>query len=202
MLFYFAPLDDHGGLLTWLFGAGVGTNVGAWVVCGALGFAFGTWLGKRAFDRVQKARRPPPGARQPPSRASPRPTSRRREQLMAISTKPWGQFDASDYKTPRAYAAACLINLNTGAPADWTKADCKLPVYEPNGALNVHGMAAAAAALAGGRGGVDAPADAKRAAARKLVGLYRSASMTPPQDLKALAGGDGGMNAAIRGKAS
>jgi hypothetical protein len=120
---------------------------------------------------------------------------------MAISMKPWEQYSATDYKTAAAYADACLINLNTGPKAEWTKDKLLLPVYEPGGALNVHGMAAAAAVLAGARGGVTAPADVKRVAARKLATLYRSASMNIPKDLAALAGGDGGMNAAIRGQA-
>lgn len=65
---------------------------------------------------------------------------------------------------------------------------CKLPVKEPNGKYNKNGMVAAAQALAGGRGGVDAPMDAKRKAARKLIRLYREAKMESTESLKRLAG--------------
>jgi hypothetical protein len=39
---------------TWLFGPGVGTNIGAWLVCGCLGFAWGVFLGKRAFGKLHR----------------------------------------------------------------------------------------------------------------------------------------------------
>ena len=120
---------------------------------------------------------------------------------MPLSTTPWSNFDASDYKTASAYADACLINLNTGPRGEWTKDKLFLPVREPNGSVNVHGMAAAAAVLAGARGGVDVPLAAKQAAARKLIALYRGASMNAPQSLKDLAGsGEANMDAAIRGR--
>lgn len=119
---------------------------------------------------------------------------------MPLSTTPWSKFSASDYSTVRAYAQASLINLNTGPPSGWTKNNIKLPVYEPNGMLNLNGLKAAADSLAGARGGVDAPHDAKIAAAKRLIALYRQASLTPPQAIRDLAGnGDGGMNDRIRG---
>jgi hypothetical protein len=106
---------------------------------------------------------------------------------MAISEKPWSNITAADYPTPAAYCEASLIDLNTGR--DKAKGNCKLPIYEPGGALNRAAVHAAAAVLAGGRGGVDAPPDAKRAAARKLVSAYRQLEEDAPDAVKRLAAG-------------
>lgn len=35
--FYFAPFDGHGGLLNWMFGGGIGTNLGATIIVVAAG---------------------------------------------------------------------------------------------------------------------------------------------------------------------
>lgn len=107
---------------------------------------------------------------------------------MAVSNEPWSNFSDSDYPDAGAYCDASLINLNEGPRRDWTKANCKLRVYEPDGDLNRNGVHAAASVLAGGRGGVDAPAAAKRAAARKLMGLYRECGESPPDSLRMMAG--------------
>lgn len=107
---------------------------------------------------------------------------------MAISKKPWGQFSDSDYPDAQAFCDASLINLNSGPRSDWTKSNCKLRVYEPGGDLNVNGVHAAAAVLAGARGGVDAPAQAKRSAAKKLVSLYRELKEQAPDAVRRLAG--------------
>lgn len=48
--FYFAPFDSHGGLLVWLFGGGIGTNVGASIFWAAAG-VIGGWFGKRFAQR-------------------------------------------------------------------------------------------------------------------------------------------------------
>lgn len=105
---------------------------------------------------------------------------------MAISTKAWGGFSAADYKDADAYCAACLIDTNpTGKPK--TKDACKLPVREPGGDTNANGVHAAAAALAGARGGVDAPAPAKKVAARKLINLYGELKETPPDSVRRMA---------------
>ncbi|HEX5451286.1 MAG TPA: hypothetical protein VFW86_02765 [Candidatus Limnocylindrales bacterium] len=105
---------------------------------------------------------------------------------MAVSDKPWGQFSDADYPDADAYCRASLIDLNpAGQPK--TKDACKLRVREPGGDLNRNGVHAAAAVLAGARGGVDAPAAAKRAAARKLVGLYGQLNETPPDSVRRLA---------------
>ncbi len=104
---------------------------------------------------------------------------------MAISNRPWGQFKESDY-TLEQWHRACLIHLHDGAPT--SKAQCKLPVREPDGTLNRNGVHAAAAALAGARGGVDAPMEQKRAAARKLITLYNELDEEPPESIRRLAG--------------
>lgn len=106
---------------------------------------------------------------------------------MAVSDKPWGQFSAADYASTSAYCDACLIDLNSPG-ADKTQSNCKLPVREPGGAVNKNALAAAAAALAGARGGVDAPAPMKAKAARALMRLYGMADMEPPEMLRRMAG--------------
>lgn len=101
---------------------------------------------------------------------------------MAVSERPWGSITAADYRDAGAYCDACLINLNTGPRSGWTKDNCKLPVYEPDGDLNRGGAHGASAVLAGARGGVNAPSSAKRAAARKLAGLYHGQLKEPPPE--------------------
>lgn len=106
---------------------------------------------------------------------------------MAISDKPWGQFSEADYPDAGAYCDACLINENTGPRADWSKGNCKLPVREPNGDLNRNGVHAAAAALAGARGGVMASAAMKRRAANKLMLLYGQLKEMAPDSMRRMA---------------
>ena len=104
---------------------------------------------------------------------------------MPISNRPWGDVSEADY-TPEAFCRASLIDMNpSGEPK--VKARCKLPVKEPGGALNRNGVHAAAAVLAGARGGVDAPPDARRAAARRLIGYYRELDESPPPAIVRLA---------------
>lgn len=103
---------------------------------------------------------------------------------MAVSQKPWGQFSQSDYSDAQWEHACILDRGGDGTP----KERYALPVREPDGSLNANGCHAAAAVLAGARGGVDAPAQAKRTAARKLVGSYREIGDTPPPSLTKLAG--------------
>jgi len=105
---------------------------------------------------------------------------------MAVSNAAW-DGSASRWPDAESYAKSCLINLNKGPTANWTKDNCKLPIREPNGAINANALGPAAAALNGGRGGVDAPVPAKKAAAKKLMSAYREAKMEPPDDLKKLA---------------
>lgn len=114
-----------------------------------------------------------------------------------VSEKPWGSISESDY-TPEQWRDATLIHLDAADGQDpLTKSLHKLPVYEPGGALNRGGCHAAASVLGGGRGGVDAPPEAKQAAARTLVGLYRNQlNEDPPESLLSVAGQGGSEDAA------
>jgi hypothetical protein len=100
-----------------------------------------------------------------------------------VSERPWNAEIWSGHD-PARYCAACLIDLNEGVKA---KERCHLPVYEPGGALSRRAVHAAAAVLTGARGGVDAPHDARRAAARRLIQLYRDLRQAPPESLILLA---------------
>lgn len=103
---------------------------------------------------------------------------------MAISDKPWSRFDESDYNDEQWYEA-CLIKPPRN---EYTaKAQAKLPVREPDGTLNRNGVHAAAAALAGARGGVKASPEDKRKAARQLIRLYRELEEEPPESIKRMA---------------
>ncbi len=106
---------------------------------------------------------------------------------MPFSGKPWGSLSESDYKDAETFCAACLIDLNEPG-ARKVKEKCKLPVKEPNGQYNVNAIHAAAAALAGARGGVDAPPEERRKAARRLIRLYAEMKEEPPESLRRLAG--------------
>ncbi len=103
---------------------------------------------------------------------------------MAISDAPWDGA-ASNYRDTNAYCAACLIDENESG--DKTQDNCKLPVKTPDGAINRNAVHAAAAALAGGRGGVKASPASKKAAARKLVRLYGELKEPPPNSIKNMA---------------
>lgn len=110
--------------------------------------------------------------------------------MVAISTRPWSEISESDYEDAVDFCRACLINLNEGPESEWTKANCKLPVYEPKRLgrkLNRNAVFAAAAALAGARGGVNAPPAAKRAAAKTLLRLYKLLDAEPPEAIQNLA---------------
>jgi hypothetical protein len=108
--------------------------------------------------------------------------------MATFSNKPWGQFSESDYRDAEHFCSSSLIDLNEPGQ-EKIKAKCKLPVKEPGGAINKNALSAAAAALAGARGGVDAPLEEKRKAARKLVRLYHEADMEPPESLLRIARG-------------
>jgi hypothetical protein len=111
---------------------------------------------------------------------------------MAVSDKPWASITEADYADAADFCSASLIDLNEPG-TDKVKSLCKLPVREPRsmgGNLNRAAVIAATAVLAGGRGGVDAPPDEKRAAARKLLGYYRAQlQQDPPESLVRLAQG-------------
>lgn len=106
---------------------------------------------------------------------------------MAISNKPWSLVTPASYGSAGAYCKACLIDENDPG-SEKIKSACKLPVYEPDGDLNSNGVHAAAAVLAGGRGGVDATASSKASAARKLISLYGELEEEPPPSLRRIAG--------------
>lgn len=105
--------------------------------------------------------------------------------VKSVSDKPWSDFSAADYSLEQ-YRSATLIHP---AEASENKSDYKLPVKEPDGTVNRNAVHAAASALAGGRGGVDAPTEQKTQAAKTLVGLYRNElKEDPPDSLLELAG--------------
>lgn len=101
-------------------------------------------------------------------------------QVMHFSERPWSAYKSSDYSVEQ-WHSACLIHLHDGPPT--SKGQCKLPVKTPNGALNRNGVHAAAAALAGARGGVHAASEQKSSAARALVKFYRELNEKPPPSL-------------------
>ncbi len=105
---------------------------------------------------------------------------------MAFSDKPWGNISESDYKDADQFCAACLIDMNQPGK-EKTKANCKLPIKEPGGTVNRNAVHAAAAALAGARGGVQAPPEQKRKAARALLRMYSMMEEEPPESLRRLA---------------
>lgn len=105
---------------------------------------------------------------------------------MPFSDKPWGNVSEADYKDASAFCDACLIDLNK-AGDEKVKGLCKLPIQEPGGTYNRNAIHAAAAVLAGARGGVQAPPEEKRKAARKLVRLYSETKEEPPESLKRIA---------------
>lgn len=104
---------------------------------------------------------------------------------MVVSNTPWSDFKESDY-TIEQWRRACLISP---PQASDSKAEYKLPIKEPSGALNRNGCHSAAAALAGARGGINASTESQKAAAKKLVSLYRNQlEEDPPASLLRLSG--------------
>jgi hypothetical protein len=111
------------------------------------------------------------------SRAESRPA------LATVSDTAWSDFSQADYDVAQ-WHRACLVHTHDGAAE--AKGDCKLPVREPSGALNRNGVHAAASRIGQLKG---VTADDKKAAAKKLVGLYRSQlKEDPPDSLLTLAG--------------
>jgi len=103
------------------------------------------------------------------------------EALAHISEDPWSNYTKADY-TVEQWHAACLIHLHDGAPT--SKSECKLPVKTPNGTLNRNGVHAAAAALAGARGGLKGvSADQKQKAANALKRYYAQLDEEAPTSL-------------------
>lgn len=96
-----------------------------------------------------------------------------------VSEKPWSDYTEADYSLEQ-WARACLIKPS-GTPT--SKAQCKLPVRTPMGTLSRAGVHAAAAALAGARGGINATAEEKKQAAAALVRLYGKLNEEAPPSL-------------------
>lgn len=106
---------------------------------------------------------------------------------MAFTNSAWDGDAVESRLEPGPYCSVCLIDMNEGS--EKTKQQCKLPVRsQPGGAYNLNAMSAAAAAIAGARGGLNAPAAQKRKAARKLLRLYREAGKEAPAGVKRVAG--------------
>jgi HK97 family phage prohead protease len=104
---------------------------------------------------------------------------------IAISKKPW-DGSASRF-TDEQYQRSTLLCRPGDEPP---KTRCSLPVLEPDGALNINALGAAAAALSGARTPLaGATRDLKAKAARRLLRYYGSAGLDPPPSLRALAGG-------------
>ena len=97
-----------------------------------------------------------------------------------LSEKPWSDYTKADYSIEQ-WHAACLIHQHDGAPT--SKDQCKIPVKTPNGAVNRNGVHAAAAALAGARGGVHASSEEKTKAAKSLIRYYHEMDEEPPPSL-------------------
>lgn len=97
-----------------------------------------------------------------------------------VSEKPWSAYKESDY-TPEQWHRACLIHQHDGALT--SKLQCKLPVRTPNGAVNRNGVHAAAAALAGARGGVHASPEEVDKAKALLRRLYSELDEDLPASL-------------------
>jgi hypothetical protein len=94
-----------------------------------------------------------------------------------VSDTPWSRFDASDY-TDEQWYRACVLHRNGNSR---TKSDNGLPIREPSGTLNRNGVHAAAARF----NQVDAPPEAKTAAARALRGAYKQLGEDVPDALNA-----------------
>ena len=103
------------------------------------------------------------------------------EALSHVSETPWSTWTKADY-TLEQWHAACLVHIHDGEPT--SKSQCKLPVKTPDGALNRHGVHAAAAALAGARGGLKGvSAEQKNKAAAALRRYYAQLDEDPPESL-------------------
>lgn len=100
--------------------------------------------------------------------------------IQHLSDQPWSNYTAADYSIEQ-WHSACLIHQHDGPPT--SKDQCKLPVKTPSGTVNRNGVHAAAAALAGARGGVHASSEEKDKAAAALVRYYHQMDEEPPPSL-------------------
>lgn len=107
-----------------------------------------------------------------------------------VSDKPWSEFSPADY-SPEQWRRACLVHIQPAKGADPASKDLhKLPVREPEGALNRNAIHAAAGAH--GISAVQGISDEqRRMAAQELVRLYETdLKEEPPASLESLAGVD------------
>ena len=103
------------------------------------------------------------------------------EALAHISEESWSNYTKADYSVEQ-WHAACLIHLHDEEAT--SKSQCKLPVKTPNGVLNRNGVHAAAAALAGARGGLKGVSDDQRKkAGNALKRYYAQLDEDPPESL-------------------
>jgi hypothetical protein len=103
------------------------------------------------------------------------------DEFAHISETPWSNYTKADY-TIEQWHAACLIHTHEGKPT--SKSECKLPVKTPTGVLNRNGVHAAAAALAGARGGLKGvSADQKKKAGSALKRYYTELDDDLPESL-------------------
>lgn len=94
-----------------------------------------------------------------------------------VSDKAWSDFTQADYDDDQWYRAT-VLHTNGDSRA---KGDNKLPIREPDGTLNRNAVHAAASRF----NQVDAPAEAKSAAAAALRGAYDALEEEPPEVLTA-----------------
>jgi len=107
--------------------------------------------------------------------------------MATFTSEPWDGGAVQSSLDAAAYCRVCLFDLNESG-AEKVKGRCKGPLRaRPGGAINTNALAALAAALVGGRGGIDVPAEEKRKGARRRVGYYRQAGKEPPPLLVRLA---------------
>jgi hypothetical protein len=109
-------------------------------------------------------------------------TAKGKQSSIKIDEAPWSNYKESDYTPAQWHNASLIHDHPPGVPT--TKQHCKLPVKTPSGVVNRHGVAAAAGALAGSRGGVQATSEQKAAAATALRNLYSQMGTEPPPSLK------------------
>lgn len=85
--------------------------------------------------------------------------------------------------TDEQWAASCILDLGDCSDAGkklTAKMRYKIPVREPNGAINTNGLSAARGALHDARSPLKACPAAKQAASKRLAAAYNAAGKTPP----------------------
>jgi hypothetical protein len=115
-----------------------------------------------------------------PSRPS---STKTKSPSIHVDEAPWSNYKESDYTPAQWHNAALIHDHPPGVPT--TKNHCKLPIKTPSGVVNRHGVYAAAAVLAGSRGGVHATSEQKASAAAALRRVYSQMGAEPPPSLKA-----------------